>query len=437
MSRQLTHGPRNHVLDNNDNFSADDRWLAVDTREARGGIAANPLIGRVAVGTGEFEVLYAEPGAGPWGPGVGAASFCPADDRVDFIRGLSGAGAGRPYEMWRRTGATVRVGDPRLHFLDARDVIAPYTPGALRGGTHRHEWSADGRWIGFTYNDAVLAELEQRTGRRANLRTVGVAAELGAPVRVRPGPENQDGEMFAAVVVRVTPEPRPGSDEISQAIEDAWVGRRGYRRADGSWQTRARAFLGTVRLAGGGDLTEVFVVDIPDRLDLPGAAGPLEGTAETMPAPPRGAAQRRLTFTADRPFPGVAREPRHWVRSSPDGEHIVFLARDDAGVVQAQLVSPRGGPVIPVTREAKPIESCVRWSPDGLSLLYVCGGELKVCDARPGSAGFGVAQALTAPSDPPPTSPVWSHDGRTIAFNRLVPSGPESFQQIFLVAAPA
>jgi hypothetical protein len=437
MSRQLTHGPRNHVLDNNDNFSADDRWLAVDTRAARGGIAANAVIGRVAVATGEFEVLYAEPGARPWGPGVGAASFCPADDRVDFIRGLGSATAERPYEMWRRTGAMVRVGDPRLHFLDARDVVAPFTPGALRGGTHRHEWSADGGWIGFTYNDAVLAELEARTGRRANLRTIGVAAALGGPVRVRPGPENQDGELFAAVVVRVTPEPRPGSDEISQAIEDAWVGRGGYRRADGGWQARARAFLGTVRLPGGGDLTEVFVVDIPDRIDVPGAAGPLEGTPETMPAPPRGTVQRRLTFTADRRFPGVAREPRHWVRSSPDGERIVFLARDDAGVVQAHVVSPRGGPVAPVTREAAPIESCVRWSPDGSRLLYVCGGAVRVCEARPGSGRLGVSQAVTAPSDPPPTCPVWSHDGRTIAFNRLVPTGPGTFQQIFLVDAPS
>lgn len=435
MSRQLTHGPRNHVLDNNDNFSADDRWLAVDTREAQGGIAANALIGRVAVATGDFEVLHAEPGARPWGPGVGAASFCPTDDRVAFIRGLGAATAERPYEMWRRTGAAVRAGDRRLHFLDARDVTAPYTPGALRGGTHRHEWSADGRWIGFTYNDAVLAELEQRTGRRANLRTIGVAGP-GGPVRVRPGPENQDGEMFAAVVVRVSPDPRPGSDEISQAIEDAWVGRNGYRRADGAWQARARAFLGTVRMPGGGDLTEVFVVDLPDRLDVPGEAGPLEGTPGTMPAPPLGTTQRRLTFTADRKFPGVAGEPRHWVRSSPDGEHIVFLARDDAGIVQAHLVSPRGGPVTPVTREAAPIESCVRWSPDGSSLLFVCGAAVRVCDARPGSDRFGASRPLTEPSDPPPTCPVWSHDGCTIAFNRLVSSGREAFQQIFLADAP-
>ncbi len=29
---QVTFEPRNHYLDNNDNFSADDKWLVYDTR---------------------------------------------------------------------------------------------------------------------------------------------------------------------------------------------------------------------------------------------------------------------------------------------------------------------------------------------------------------------------------------------------------------------
>jgi hypothetical protein len=435
MERQLTSGAMNHCLDNNDNFSADDRWLAYDTRD--GGIGGNALIGRVEVATGRTEIVYREPGARPWGPGVGAASFSPAEDCVDFIRGLSSASAERPYEIWRRTGAMVRMGLPgELHLLDARDVTAPFTPGALRGGTHRHEWSADGRWIGFTYNDALLAEKEAHTGRRFNLRTIGVASRLGPPVRVHPGPENHDGEMFAVVAARVTADPRPGSDEISRAFEDAWVGREGYRKADGSWQRRARAFLGTLRAGDGRDLTEVFVADIPERIDVPGADGPLEGTPASMPNPPQGSTQRRLTFTGSRRFPGVALEPRHWVRSSPDGAWIAFLARDDSGAVQAHFVSPNGGPVLQVTRETSPIESCVRWSPDGARLLYVCGGAVTVCGARPGSACFGLSQALTAPADPPPTSPVWSHDGRTIAFDRLVAQGAAAWRQIFVVPAP-
>jgi len=443
MPRQLTFGRRHHVLDNNDNFSPDDRWLAVDTRDARG-IAANAVIGRVEVASGRFDPLHVEPAASPWGPGVGAANYSSGGE-VAFIRGLGGASADRPYELWRRTGAMVRPGPQplaapaplRLQFLDARDVRPPFTPGALRGGTHRHEWSADGDWIGFTYNDAVLAELEAPTGTRANLRTVGVAARAGGPVRVPPGPENLDGEMFAAVVVAVTPDPAPGSDEISAAIEDAWVGRAGYTRADGGRQRRARAFLGAVRGRDGRECHEVFVVDIPEDLTRPGPGGPLEGTATAMPAPPWGTAQRRLTRTAEWTFPGVAREPRHWVRSSPQGDRIVFLARDEAGRGQAFFVSPRGGAVTPVTRESHPIQSCVRWSPDGAFLLYVCGGALRVCGARPGTADFGRSWALTAPADPAPVAPVWSNDGRTIAFNREVDSGGGRYLQIFLVPAPA
>jgi len=29
--------------------------------------------------------------------------------------------------------------------LDARDVTVPFRPGALRGGTHAHQFSGDGR----------------------------------------------------------------------------------------------------------------------------------------------------------------------------------------------------------------------------------------------------------------------------------------------------
>ena len=433
--RQLTFAPRNHHLDNNDNFSPDDRWLAFDPREDDTAIAGNAVIARVDLATGQIAEIYREPLAQTWGPGVGATNVNPVDGRIAFIRGLTGATAKRPYAMWRRSGAYLWPDQPgKIGLLDARDVVAPFTPGALRGGTHRHEWSADGRWIGFTYNDAVLAEIEERTGTRVNLRTVGVATwSPRGPVHVPAGPENHDGEMVSAVVVRVVPDPRPGSDEISRAFEDAWIGRAGYVRSDGSRQRHARAFLGNVRTADGREVTEVFVVDIPERIDVPGDTGPLEGTAGSMPQPPRGAVQRRLTFTATRKFPGVALEPRHWVRSSPDGSRIVFLAKDEAGVVQAFLVAPQGGAIVQVTHGPQPAQSCVRWSPDGTILLYVSDRAVTVCDVRPDSAGFGTARALTASAEQLPENVVWSNNGKTIAFNRRVLTEGKWRQQIFLV----
>ncbi len=433
--RQLTFAPQNHNLDNNDNFSPDNQWLAFDPREDDTAIAGNAVIARVSVATGKVQELYREPRAQPWGPGVGAANVNPVDGSVAFIRGLNNATAERPYAMWRRVGAYVKADSPgTLSFLDARDVIAPFTPGALRGGTHRHEWSADGRWMGFTYNDALLAAREESTGEKVNLRTIGVATRFDrGRLRVSPGPENNEGEMFAAIVVRVVSSPLPGSDEISRAFEDAWVGREGYRRADGSWQRRARAFLGNVRTSEGRELTEVFLVDIPERIDVPGPTGPLEGTVASMPQPPLGAEQRRLTFTATRKFPGVVLEPRHWLRSSPDGTRIVFLAKDDAGVVQAYFIAPQGGAITQITQGRNPVQSCVRWSPDGASIVYVSGQAVMVCDARPASKTFGAARALTQPTQQLPENVIWSHDGRTIAFNRRVLTAGLWRQQIFLV----
>lgn len=430
--KQLTHSPGNHHLGDNENFSPDDQWLVYDTRTAESAIGANAVIAKVRVTTGEERIVYREPAQQPWGPGVGSAGYNPADGSVVVMRGLSSATAARPYCFPRRTSAKV-LSESSLEMLDARDVVPPFTPGALRGGTHRPEWSADGRWIGFTYEDAMLTELEEASGRKLNLRTIGVATRLERPVAVRPGKENHGGSMFAVVIGRVTPDPRPGSDEIKRAFEDSWLGRHGYRHPDGHWQTRARAFLGTVVDRAGREVVEVFVADIPDRIDVPEADSPLEGTTTSMPNPPRGVVQRRLTHTVDRKFPGVALTPRHWVRSSPDGERIVFLARDDAGVTQVFLVSPRTSVVTQVTRHTTSVQSSVRWSPDGATIAYVCGDAITVCGANPGAASFGVSRRLTAPSSPAPDSPVWSNAGDKIAFNRVVLTEGKPAKQIFLI----
>jgi len=317
-------------------------------------------------------------------------------------------------------------------FLDARDVTPPFTPGALRGGTHRHEWIADGQWIGFTYNDAIMADIEKRTGEPVNLRTIGVSTSL-RPVKVDHDEEreNNDGIWFSALVVKVVPHPKPGSDEISRAFSDAWVGTRGYRRPDGS-QQRARAFLGKVRDKQGRELVEVFVVDIPDRIDTAGDEGPLEGTETTMPMPPKGASQRRLTRTEGRKYPGVVAEPRHWVRSSPDGSRISYLAKDDNGITQVFFISPLGGEPVQVTHHSLPIQSTVRWNPNGNEICYICDNSIYICDVREG-ASFGKARRMTRRAEEPPICPVWSHDGHTLAFNRIVPKDRKSYKQVFLL----
>jgi hypothetical protein len=435
---QLTFEPRNHYLDNNDNFSPDDKWLVYDTRKAVPGpavreIGANSNIEKVNVNTGEIVVVYETENQTEHGPGVGAASYHPTENKIVCMHGLLNCDAKRPYWFWRRTGMVVdesSLGE-RI-FLDARDVTPPFTPGALRGGTHRHEWSAYGKWIGFTYNDAIMADIEERTGKPVNLRTIGVAAALG-PVKVDYDAEgeNNDGIWFSALVVKVVPNPKAGSDEISRAFSDAWVGTKGYRKADGTWQ-RARAFLGKLRDKSSRELVEVFIVDIPARIDVPGDDGPLEGTETSMPMPPKGAVQRRLTHTKDRKYPGVVAEPRHWVRTSPDGSRISYLAKDDNGITQVFFVSPLGGEPVQVTHHNSPIQSTVRWSPNGNEICYVCDNSIYICDVREG-VSFGKARRMTPRTEEPPMCPVWSHNGKMIAYNRIVPNGRRSYKQVFLL----
>src|SRR5439155_14791392 len=134
-------------------------------------------------------------------------------------------------------------------------------------------------------------------------------------------------------------------------------------------QRRAIAFQGQVVTARGEAISEVFIVDLPEDVTVPGD-GPLEGTATRRPLPPKGTVQRRLTFTAQRRHPGL-QGPRHWLRSSPDGTRIALLMRGDDGVVQLWTVSPNGGPPAQLTRNPSDIASAFSWSRDGRWIAHV------------------------------------------------------------------
>ena len=73
-------GEFNHELDQNDNFSRDDRFLVFDTRTDAGGIVEGQSIGKIDVSSGDVTVLYEVPGANAFGPGSGAASYSPVEE---------------------------------------------------------------------------------------------------------------------------------------------------------------------------------------------------------------------------------------------------------------------------------------------------------------------------------------------------------------------
>lgn len=426
--RQLTHAPHGHLLTNVAVWSPDGAWIYYDVRSDPAGTVFDGLtIERVHAASGRVETVYrSERGAC-----CGAVTASPCDDRVAFILGPVDPAPDWQYAPWHRQGIVMDgAGRGPAQTLDARDVVSPFTPGALRGGTHVHVFSGDARCISFTYEDHVLA-VGGDSAAQANQRNVGVAW-LGRPVLTpRTHPRNHDGIAFCAVVTRTVDRPTPGSDEISRAYEDAWVGADGYLRADGSRQHRALAFIGDATTEQGRAIPELYVVDLPDGWPEPGSA-PLEGTPTTRPAPPAGTMQRRLTRTAGRRYPGLA-APRHWPRSSPDGSRIAFLMRDDDGVTQLWTIAPTGGTPRQATRSPLPIASAFSWSPDGTHVACVVDDSVCEADLETGTVHRVAAADRDCP--PRPEACVYSPDGSQIAFVRRLPAPQGTFNQVCVVAS--
>jgi WD40 repeat protein len=430
--RQITHGPGGRILTNTGVWSPDSEWIVYDTRSNTAGDNFDgELIEMVNVRTGEVRKLYrAKDGAH-----CGVATLHPRESKVVFILGPERPTPDWQYGPFHRQGVIVDTkgngGTSLAINLDARDLTPPFTPGALRGGSHVHVWDAAGEWVSFTYEDHVLAHLKEATADNdINLRNIGVSVPA-RPVQVKKDhPRNHDGEYFTVLVTRTTANPKPGSDEIKKAFEEGWVGTNGYGRANGSRQRHALAFQGHVVTANGEAISEVFIADLPDDLTQAGN-GPLAGTETRMPFPPKGCVQRRLTFTAQRRFPGI-QGPRHWLRCSPDGSRIAFLMKDDAGIVQLWTVSPNGGPPRQLTCNSLPIASTFTWSPDGRFIAHVM--DNSVCLTE-GDTGKTIR--LTTRSDdataPRPEACVFSPNGEQIAFVRSVPESGRAFNQIFVV----
>ena len=430
---QLTVDAKGHFLHTTQQFSPDDQWIVYDTRNEGSHIGRTCCIEMVNTASGEVRQLYQTEGQAEYGPGVGSATFNPEAQEVLFIHGLQNCDSLRPYGFSRRTGVMIRTDAPQQPvFLDARDVTPPFTPGALRGGTHAHTWSADGQWVSFTYNDDIMAQISKEEGsRKKDLRMVGVMAPYG-PVKVEHDGtgENIDGRLYSAVVTEVIENPPPGSDQISRAYEDGWIGTEGYRRPDGSRQKRAVAFLGDVRNENGQKLTEVFVADIPDDITLAAFERPTEGTLYSRPLPPAGTTQRRLTHTQDRKYPGV-QGPRHWLRSLPDGSLIFFMMKDEDGQVQIYGVSPNGGDVQQITDNDFSIETAFNVSLDGKWLVY---GSQEIAYITEIASG----RAWQASPAPPVgasgmRAPNFSNAGQMIVYNRKVALQDSSYYQIFLL----
>jgi Tol biopolymer transport system component len=354
---QITRGPGGRILTNCNVWSPDGGWIAYDTRsDPAGDRFDGTRIEMVNVGTAEVRVLYESKN----GACCGVVTWHPFEPKVVFILGPEFPTPDWSYGPSHRQGVIVDVRNPGIAGnMDARDLVPPFTPGALRGGSHVHIWHPLGDWIGFTYDDA--------------LENLGRCIGVGVPGEVRvPGshPRNHGGGYFSRLVA-------VNGQGLKRCCEEGWVG-----------STRSLAFQG--ELANG--IREVFLVDAAT------------GTGSI----------RRLTMTEHHRYPGIA-GPRHWLRSSPDGSRIGFLKKDDAGVVQFWIVAPDGGGLRQVTRGGHPVASAFTWHPDGQRVAFVMNNAVCLGDTE-----SGIVTELTEPTGAPirPEACVISPDGERIAFVR-------------------
>ena len=424
----LTSDESGHSINSNQVFSPDDQWIVYDARNFDNMITSTGSIRMVNVNTSEIKELYTTINQTEFGPGVGAVSFSPKENKVLFIHGIRNATEKNPYGFARRTGVAVNLKHPlQPIFMDARNVVSPFTAGALRGGTHAHSWSGDGDWISFTYNDYVMEQLSKTDPRVKDLRTIGIMvphAKVTVPYHT--SFENNDGEMFSVLVVNVTETPQPGSDEIDRAFDECWVGKNGYVKTDGSRQHRAIAFQGNILTSAGAVKTECFIVDLPEDITKPRDNAPLQGTENTRPNVPAGVVQRRITHT-EHGMEG----PRSWVRSTTDGRMVAFLMKDKEGVVQVFGVSPNGGDIKQLTANKFPIQGQFNFSPDNRYLAYTADNSVFITDLEEGKTKRMSPKAGDA--EKPVGAVVWSSNGKILAYNRYVQSKNGNFIQIFLL----
>lgn len=427
----LTKGAYGHTLNFAQVFSPDDQWVVYDTRNEDTHIQYTSTIEKVNIHTGEVVTLYTTPNQTKYGPGAGAVAYHPLEEKVIFIHGLLNCNERQPYGFTRRFGAIMKIGTKSFVHAEARSIHQPYAAGALRGGSHAHTWSADGQWVSFTYNDYIMECLEKSTnGHVKDLRTIGVMSPVKKVKIAVEDEENFSGEYFTTVAATVKEDPTRGSDEIERAFDECWVGQDGYVKANGVKQRRAVAFHGNVRNDNGDVVTEVFISDIPEDIMNANPGSPLEGTETTRPNVPSGLAQRRITFTTERKYPGI-QGPRYRLRTSPDGSEVYFLMKDDVGIVQIFAAPAVGGKIRQVTHLDHSIQAQFNISPDGKRISLVADNSVWLVDITDGKATRITARA--SDESAPVGGALWSRNGNLLVFNRYEGSHDKRYLQIIKI----
>ena len=391
IEKQITFSPKTHALDNNDNFSSDDKFLCYDTRGTvfNEDLANSKSIEKVEIATGKETVLWNPPfiTGEKAAPGVAAASFHPKENKVIFIHGpfLEEVKERGYYSKKNRTAMVVDGnGGGIVERPDMRDVKNdPTTPGAHRGGSHRHEYTRSGNRIGFTYDDFLVQKYD---------RTIAF---------MQPSDKAPKGYThYFSLIVRPTEKGKSKPGEIEHAADDSWVDSLGTMRA----------FIGKVRADNGVDYySDLFVADIPLDIDITTAKA---GTKTEYPTPAKGITIRRLTHGMN---------AGGTVRGSFNGKSVVFTAEDENGISQVFVIKADGS-----QKEPKKISSfaesasAVRWHPSDKWIFCLTGGNIAAINIENGKT------VMLTSDNKIREHLVISHDGNTLAYIMRTPTKNES-----------
>ena len=347
IEKQITFSAKTHALDNNDNFSPDGKFLCYDTRgTVYNENLANPKsIEKVEISTGIETILWNPPNVTgeEAAPGVAAVSYHPFENKVIFIHGpnLDEVEARGYYDIRNRTALKVDGDGNKAFFkVDMRDISNDMTTsGAQRGGTHRHEYSKNGKRIGFTYDDFLIQEYD---------RTIGfMQADKKTP---------EGYSHYFSVILKPSEKGKSKAGEIEKAYGDSWVDRAGS----------IRAFIGKVRAENSKDYNnDLFIANIPLNIDITSGSS---GSLENYPEAPMGITIQRLTKGMY--LNGI-------VRGSIDGKQIAFAAQDEGKTDQLFIIEVDNSDNQPsqLTKLSSSVSN-IRWHPSGDWIFFISDGNI-------------------------------------------------------------
>ncbi|MGV0756694.1 DUF3748 domain-containing protein [Empedobacter brevis] len=411
---QLTFENFGHTLHHFQIESPDHSFLVYDRRNDDTKIGETSVISLLDTQTFESTIVYQTKNQTQFGPGVGAASFSPLENKIIFIHGIRNANKSNPYSATRRTGVAIDLKYPEQPiFMDARNITPPFTTGALRGGTHSHSWKKDKNWISFTYNDYILEQKAKHNSLIKDQRVVGMMFPKKVEVAKDETFENNSGEMFSIIVSKVVTSPVYGSNEIEKAFDECWID-----------STNNIAFQGHVRNEKGKLKTEIFIATIPNEITF-SENDDLLGTDTTLPNVPNCISQKRITFTEN----GISHF-RHWLRSSPDGKIIYFLMEDQFEITQLFGVDLTTNKITQYSFLENSIASPFNLSSDGKYAVYFSGKKIISSDLSQKKAQILFDSNLY--NNELTGIPHFSNDRKKIYFNQYVQNNfNKKFIQIF------